>query len=102
MHTLNGRAASGKATPVVRSVKIKRTPDNTNTESEHQGETTLSAAMSRAPERPSAPWLVCQRDGGLWGVGGHDDADAPFGTPEFAAAVAAAAPAAPAAKGTRP
>jgi hypothetical protein len=97
MHTLNGRAASGKATPVVRSVKS--TADNTNTENEHQGETALSAAMCRALERPSAPWLVCQRDGGLWGIGGHDDADGPFGTREFAAAVAAPAPAA---KGTCP
>ena len=70
MHTLNGRAASGKATSVVRSVTS--TTDTTNTES--KGETALSAAMCRALERPSAPWLVCQRDGGLWGIGGHDNA----------------------------
>jgi hypothetical protein len=93
MHTLNGRAASGKATSVVRSVK--GTTDTTNTE--NKGETALSAAMCRALERLSAPWLVCQRDGGPWGIGGRDDAEGPFGTQEFAAAVAAAAPAA---KGT--
>ena len=90
MHTPNRRAASGKATTVVRSVK--GTTDTTNTES--KGETALPAAMCRALERLSAPWLVCQRDGGLWGIGGHDDADGPFGTREFAAAIAAAAPAA--------
>jgi hypothetical protein len=95
MHTPNGRAASGKATTVVRSVK--GTTDTTNTES--KGETALSAAMCRALERLSAPWPVCQRDGGLWGIGGRDDAEGPVGTREFAAAVAAAAPAA---KGTRP
>ena len=79
MQTLNGRAASGKA--------------------ESKGETALSAAMCCALERPSAPWLVCQRDGDLWGIAGHDDADGPFGMREFAAAVAAAALAA---KGTCP
>jgi hypothetical protein len=90
MHTPNGRAASGKATSAARSVKS--TTDTTNTES--KGETALSAAMFRALERPSALRLVCQPDGGLWGIGEHDDADGPFGTPGFAAAVAAAAPAA--------
>jgi len=93
MHTVNRRAASGKATPVVRSVN---TENHNNIEGEYQGETALFAAMRRALEQ-SLRRLVFQRDGGLCGNGAHD-ADRPFGTPEFAAAVATAASVA---KGTR-
>jgi hypothetical protein len=112
MHTPNERVASGKATLVVKSVKS--TANNTNTESEHQGETASSAVMGSALARPRAPWLVYQRDDGLLSIGWHDDVPGPFDTHGFAAAVAGrrravsaspspdAATAAPAAKGTRP
>jgi hypothetical protein len=55
MHTVNGRAASRKAAPVVKSVRS--TADNTNTESEHQGETAPSAAAGPSETREFAAEL---------------------------------------------